>query len=57
MALTDFRAHRRTITDRYVAFIGDENADSAPAFLQQERHSACKSVAVSNRQNHFKIGF
>jgi hypothetical protein len=55
-ALTDFRVHPSTITARYVAFIGDENADCAFAFLQQERHRACKSVAVSNRQNHLKIG-
>jgi len=35
------------ITARYVAFIGDENASCAPAFLQ-DRSSACRSVAVSH---------
>jgi hypothetical protein len=56
VALTDLREHPPTITARYVALIGDENAGCAPAFLQQERDRACKSVAVSNRQNHLKIG-
>jgi len=39
-----------------VAFIGDENVGCGPAFLQQEWDRACKSVAVSNRQNHLEIG-